>query len=177
MAVTTGAVTTASISGAAATTTFSFTSDGSPLYVVVPCWMSTGTLNSVTFNGTALTRIVQSALSNIQDRAEIWRLRAPAATTANIVLTYSAATGHSGSVGAFAASGQDATTPEGTAATLASTVSATSTGTLTIISATLAGTTGWAMAALPLKAEPAAQPATIGDLMRRAPYYVPARIY
>jgi hypothetical protein len=204
---TTGAATTASISGAAATTTFSFVSDGSPLYVIVPCWMSTGTLNSVTFNGVALTRIAQSALSHIQDRVEIWRLLAPAATTANIVLTYSAATGHSGTVGAYQTSGQDTTTPEGTAATKASTVSGTSTGslaisgaasddlviwgiadsdgfaitptatgggtaaelfdlassgeeseagtaagTVTALSATLAGTTGYAMAAIPLKA-------------------------
>src|SRR3954467_14130943 len=116
MAVTAGTLTTASLNNAANTTTFSFVSNGSPLYVVVPFWASAQTLNTVTFNTVGCSRVAQSALSSGNDRAEIWRLLTPATTTANIVLTFSS-TGCAGSVGAFQTSGQDTVTPEGTAAT------------------------------------------------------------
>src|SRR3954470_15733575 len=131
MAVTSGGTTTAPLA-VATSTSFSFVSNGSPLYVCVSFWEAgTSPLNSVTFNGVGLTRVVRSPLSNSQDRSEIWSLISPASLTANIVLTFGN-TQASGSAVAFRTSGQNTTTPEGTAASNASSVAGTSTGNLSI---------------------------------------------
>jgi hypothetical protein len=94
VAVAIGTVTTGALAaGSGSSLTFSFTSTSQPLYVVVPFWQSTKTLNSVTWAGSGsavnLTRVAQSAASNGDDRVEIWRLLNPTAATANIVLTFS----------------------------------------------------------------------------------------
>lgn len=134
MAVTLGTPTTAALANGGTTTTFSFVSDGNPLYVRVSGWLGgTGTISGVTFNGTALTKVADSTLSSGGDLAYIWRLTSPGALTANVVVT---ATGNGNSQAGIAAaanaSGQDGTTPEGTAATSKSAATGTSTGNLTI---------------------------------------------
>lgn len=134
MAVGVGTVTTAPMANGATTTTVSFTSTSQPLYVIVSVWRAARTLNTVTFNAVGLTRVAQASPSNGDDIAEIWRLTAPSATTANVVLTWSG-TGQSGSLALFNTTGQDTTTPEGTATTSTSTVNATSTGSQTITGA------------------------------------------
>jgi hypothetical protein len=94
-------------------------------------WRSGQNINSITFNGVALTRIAQSAASNGDDRGEIWKLAAHAAATANIVASYSG-TGVSGTMVATNVTGQDVTVPEGTAASKVDTAQGTSTGSLAI---------------------------------------------
>lgn len=132
MAVALGTVTTGAINNGATTTTISFTSTSQPLYVVVPLWFSAVTLNTVTFGGVGLTRVVQSALSNGNDRVEIWRLLAPSASTANIVLTFNS-TGQSGTVGIVNTTGQDTGgTPEGNTNSNASAAAGTGTGSLAL---------------------------------------------
>jgi hypothetical protein len=153
MAVTAGPVTTAAINNASATTTFSFVSNGSPLYLVGGWWRATRTLNTVTYGGVALTRVAQSAASNGDDIAEIWRLLTPTAGTANIVATWSAGGQQSGSLGAFSVDGQDGSTPEGTAASNTSAAAGTTTGNLAITGAatgdlTIAGVTNGGGAAI-----------------------------
>jgi hypothetical protein len=132
MAVSISGTTSVGLNTAGTTTSFSFVSDGSPLYLVIGFWESTSTtLNSVTFNGAGLTRIVQSVKSNDTDRAEIWRLLNPTATTANIILTFATTTA-SGNTIAFQTSGQSLITPEGTAASNAGVAQGTSTGNLSV---------------------------------------------
>lgn len=132
MAVGIGTATSGAVSTVSATTTVSFTSTSQPLYVIVSIWFGTVTLNTFTYGGTALTRVAQSALSHANDRVEIWRLLSPSAGTANLVLTFSASVGQSGTLVAFNTTGQDTATPEGTAATNTSTVNGTATGSLSI---------------------------------------------
>lgn len=133
MAVGIGAVTTGTFSGVALTTTISFTSTSQPLYVVLPLWLGTTTITGVTYGGTALTRVAQSAKSNANDRVEIWRLLAPSAGTANVVVTTAATANTAGTGAIFNTTGQDTGgTPEGTAATNAATVNGTATGSLSV---------------------------------------------
>lgn len=131
MAVALGTPTTAAINGGSAATTFSFVCTNQPLYVVVPGWWDTRTLNTVTFGGVGLTRVVQSALSNANDRVEIWRLLSPSASTANIVVTFSAQS-PAGTILAVNSTGQDTGTPEGTAASNKSAAAGTGTGNLAV---------------------------------------------
>jgi hypothetical protein len=127
-----GSVTSAGLSNGATSTTFSFVSTSGPLYVVIGWWNgSSSAITGITFNGVALTRVAQSALSNGSDRAEIWRLLSPAATTANLVISFGGSQ-CAGAAVAFNTTGQDTTTPEGTAATGASSVNGASTGNLSI---------------------------------------------
>lgn len=129
MAVTFGANTTANINNAASSTSFSFTSNGSPLYVRIGYWRDGSSVSTVTFNGVALTRVAQSAASNGDDMCEIWRLASPAATTANIVVDWGAGvTGQSGRIAAGHAAGQDGTTPEGSTSVGQSAANAANTG-------------------------------------------------
>jgi hypothetical protein len=135
MAVVIGAVTTATTVNGAGTTTFSFVCNGNTLYVMVSAWFGgTGDVTGVTFNGTALTSVSASGIGSGGDAASIWRLAAPAATTANVVITHSAGNA-AGAAAAFTASGQDSTTPEGTAAHNKSAANGTSTGSLAITGA------------------------------------------
>jgi hypothetical protein len=128
-----GAATSAGLANGSTSTTFSFVSTNQPLYVVVSWWNgSSSAITGITFNGVALTRVAQSALSNGSDRAEIWRLLTPAATTANIVVSFGGSQ-CAGAAVAFNTTGQDTGgTPEGTAATNASSVNGASTGNLSI---------------------------------------------
>jgi hypothetical protein len=139
VAVAVGTPTTGAINNGAASTTFSVTVAGSPpaLYVRAAFWNGGGTqtLNTVTFNSVGLTRVAQSALSNGQDRAEIWRLLSPANATANVVATFSASS-MSGALTAATTTGQDTSTPEGTAAASASTVNGTASGNVAVSAAT-----------------------------------------
>lgn len=133
MAVGIGTVSTGGMPGtSASTTTISFTSTNQPLYVLIPGWYNSLSVNTVTYGGTGLTRVAQSAVSNSGDRVEIWRLLAPAAGTANLVVTFSGTTGTGGTVMVFNTTGQDTGTPEGTAATNASAANGTTTGSLSI---------------------------------------------
>jgi hypothetical protein len=138
VAVTGGAVTSASINNAAASTTFAFTSNGDPILFRMGAWMAGKTLNTVVWDPTganlSLTRRVQAALSNGDDGAEIWDLPAHAAGTKNIVATFSG-TSVSGSMFANNTSGQDAVTPRGNSTALDSAANGTSTGSQTIVGA------------------------------------------
>lgn len=132
MAVGIGTVTTGTINADTAYT-FSFTSTNQPLYVVSPLWYGLQSISTITYGGTGLTRVAQSALSTGgNDRVEIWRLLVPSAGTANLVVTASG-TQPTGSVAIFNTTGQDVGgTPEGTVATSASSVNGTATGSLSI---------------------------------------------
>jgi hypothetical protein len=136
VAVAIGAVTNGALgAGASATATISFTSTTQPLYVVVPHFRNARTLNTVTFGGVALTRVVQSSASNGDDAVEIWRLLAPSASTANVVLTFSGL-GAAGRVAIFNTTGQDtAGTPEGNTNSNASAAAGTGTGNLALTGA------------------------------------------
>jgi hypothetical protein len=91
-------------------------------------WNSGGQVSSCTYGGVALTRAVQSGLSASQDRSEIWRLLAPAAGTATVVVNFSAAA--DGECGSSSWSNVDQTAPE------RNTGSTTGSGTAASISAT-----------------------------------------
>lgn len=110
-----GSATHASLNSGGSTTTFSFTSTGEPLYVCIGHYDdSHSNLSGVTFNGSALTRVAQEVgASPGWDNAEVWRLTAPAATTANIVVDWSLhGSGASGGASAFNTTGQDHTSPD-----------------------------------------------------------------
>lgn len=136
MAVGIGAVTTGSMGGIGVGLTVSFTSTTEPLYVVLPVWLNTGvTISGITYNAVALTRVAQATASSGGDRAEIWRLLAPASGAHNLVVTNSSGNtaDHAGTIAIFNTTGQDAAgTPEGTAATNSSSTTGTSTGSLSI---------------------------------------------
>src|SRR5689334_3027976 len=57
-------------------------------YLLVGVAVHQGTVSNVTFNGTALTRLVTVATS-FNETAELWGMNAPAVTTANVVATQS----------------------------------------------------------------------------------------
>lgn len=144
MAVGNGAVTTGTLNNASTTTTVSFVSTDQPVYCIVPAWFPT-TINGVTYGGTALTRVAQSALSSGSDRVEIWRLLTPTAGTANLVITC-ASTNLSGTCAIFNTTGQHTGTPEGTPNSAVGT-SGTTTGSLALTGAavgdlTIAGVAG-----------------------------------
>ncbi len=75
--------------------TIAHTSDANPLYVLLSWYVGGGGLEDtsivtgVTFNGVALTRFGHAAVPG--QTMEAWRLAAPAATSANVVITASAA--------------------------------------------------------------------------------------
>src|SRR3954451_6365418 len=131
MAVALGTATTATLANGAASTTFSFISTTSPLYVRVSGWFGgTGSPTAVTYNAVGLTKVADSTTGSGGDVAQIWRLTAPTSGTHNVVVTHpSQAAGH---LGAQNVTGQDATTPEGTAATNKSAGNGTSSGSLAI---------------------------------------------
>lgn len=135
MAAALGTPTTASMNNAGTTTTYAFTSTNQPLYVVIGVWRAAKTINTVTYGGTALTRVAQTTPSNGDDLCEIWRLLNPTAGTANVVITGSG-TNLSGTTMAVNTTGQDTGgTPEGSSFTNSSTVNGTSTGNLAITGA------------------------------------------
>lgn len=68
--------------------TVSHVSDGNPLWVLAAFNSSAISGSGVTFNGVALTRITSKVVGSWT--LELWSLNAPAATTANIVVTASA---------------------------------------------------------------------------------------
>lgn len=72
-------------------------------------------ISSVTFNSVALTQVCNANVSD-DSRSWIYRLIAPDVTTANIVVTFGAATAEWISVGAANFTGVDQTTPCGTCA-------------------------------------------------------------
>lgn len=78
---------------------------------------STGNLaiSSVTFNGVAMTQVCNGNVAD-DSRAWIYKLVAPDITTANIVVTFGAATAEWINVGAANFTGVDQTTPCGTCA-------------------------------------------------------------
>src|SRR4051794_33447529 len=131
MAVTVGALTSATLANGSTSTTMSFVSTTDPLYVRLSGWFGgTAEPTAVTYNGTALTKVADSAVGSGGDAAQIWRLTAPTSGTHNVVVTHpSQAAGH---LGAQNVTGQDATTPEGTAATNKSAGNGTSSGSLAI---------------------------------------------
>ena len=95
---------------ASATPTFPFTVAGSnPLLIVfVASTTNTlGTVNGITFGGTALTKS-----GRVSNGAELWYLKAPAAQTANIIVTFSSAlSSNTTKITAAYLNGVDPTTP------------------------------------------------------------------
>lgn len=83
------------------------------LYVGVDFWTNGAvvTVSGVTFNGVALTRVVQSARSPNDDRAEVWRLVNPAAGAHNVVVTFAGGS-TDGECGSLSFQFVDQTTPE-----------------------------------------------------------------
>jgi hypothetical protein len=132
MAVAQGTPTTAALANGSNTTTVSFISTSGPLYVEVAWW--TTAISAVTYGGVALTAVGQSGASSGGDRAEVWRLLSPTAGTANVVLTHTGGQA-AGSVVISNTTGQDTTTPEGTAKTAISAANGTSTGSQAITGA------------------------------------------
>lgn len=111
MAVATDVATHASL-GAGTTTTFSFACGAgkSALYVSVGHWDGGNTSSSVTFNGSAMTKVAEEPAVAPWDRVELFRTTSPANVTANVVVTHSS--GSSGGAAAFTTTGQDTTTPD-----------------------------------------------------------------
>jgi hypothetical protein len=90
---TAGSTTTNFSSSNRSSATFSHTVPDFPdrLLLVVIHMEGTRVVNSVTFGGTALTRAIQTdSLNTARAQVQIWYLAAPAAQTANVVVTYSA---------------------------------------------------------------------------------------
>lgn len=89
--------------------------------------------SGVTYNGTTMTRVAQSARSPDDDRAEIWRLLAPASGTHNVVITFSGGA-TDGETGAVSLQFVDQTTPEraGSVTTAVSATSASTTATISV---------------------------------------------
>jgi hypothetical protein len=132
VAVALGTPTTGALANGSNTTTISFTSTSEPLYVLVGWW--TSAITGITYGGVALTAVAQSGASSGGDRAEIWRLAAPSAGTANLVITHTG--GQAGGTAIIAnTTGQDASTPHGTAKTAISASNATTTGSQAITGA------------------------------------------
>lgn len=134
MAVAAGTVTAGALNNGSTTTTISFVSTSDPLYCRVGWWGSGNSISSVTYGGTALTRVAQSGNSSGQDECEIWRLLSPAAGTANLVITFSTSVS-AGRAVICNVTGQDAGTPEGTPKTAVSAGNGTGTGSQTITGA------------------------------------------
>src|SRR4051812_18011917 len=132
MAVALGTATTATLANGSASTTFSFISTTSPLYVRVSGWFGgTASPTGVTYNAVAMTKVADSTTGSGGDVAQIWRLTAPASGTHNVVITHGG-TQAAGAAGAVNTTGQDTTTPEGTAATSKSAANGTATGSLAV---------------------------------------------
>lgn len=112
MAVGIGTPVTGGLNNGATSTTQSFTSTSQPLYVLIDYWASAGLMSGVTYGGTALTKVADSGLSSGQDNVQIWRLTAPTAGTANVVIT-AGGIGEPGGFVIFNTTGQDTGTPEG----------------------------------------------------------------
>ncbi len=81
----TGTSSSAHTTGAAASLTWSHTSNGDALYVAVALSSNTTTVSTVTFGGAALTYIGRSTIGT--NTHEWWWKQAPSASTANIVVT------------------------------------------------------------------------------------------
>lgn len=112
--------TSASAGGTLASSlTFAITPSGSDRYLAcgVAVQDTSKTVSSITFNGTALTKL--TSIDNTDDpgrqsRAEYWYLIAPSATTANVVVTLSSATAVA--AGCISFTGVDQSAPHGTPA-------------------------------------------------------------
>lgn len=112
------AASSASVSTPAASSlTFSHTvtaTRGRRLVVVGVNWVGAETVSTVTYAGTALTRLGGAA--NTTTKSDIWYLKAPATGANNVVVTLSAAQTE-WAAGAVSVTGVDQTTPLGSIAT------------------------------------------------------------
>lgn len=107
----------ASAGTGASSVSYSLTPSGSNLvlYVGVTYYGSGSDPTSVTFNGVALTKLNSGQWYDATSRFSIWRLIAPAATTANVVVTFPAGITEYSTV-ALVYSGVDQTTANRTVA-------------------------------------------------------------
>lgn len=92
------------------------------------------TVTGITFNGVAMTRVVQSARSPNDDRAEIWRLLAPAAGAHNVVITFGGGA-TDGEAGAVSLDFVDQATPERNTGSAVSSGTSSTTATMSIANA------------------------------------------
>lgn len=99
----------------ASSATFSITPSGAyrVLYVMVTEYGISADPTSVKFNGVDLTKLVSGQYFNAGGNASLWRLIAPDATTANVVVTFAGSVGEY-SVAAVVYSGVDQATPNRT---------------------------------------------------------------
>ena len=116
LAITTGNTSSAMTTGASSLTFAHTIGSGSNGLLVVNVASQSASVSSVTYNGTALT-FLGVAQNGTSARTEMWYLKAPAAGTANVVITMSASAEFTGGAANFF--GVDQTTPTGafTAAT------------------------------------------------------------
>jgi hypothetical protein len=104
------------------------------LVVRVGWWSTTAGITSITFGGVTMTQVGLADPSTAGDKAAIYRLVNPTASTANVVITFPANESHSGGANALNLTDVHQTTPTGTFA------KGTATG--TTISATATSATG-----------------------------------
>ena len=122
MAITAGNVSTETYANSATSYTHVHNNNGTVLVVLPMSYIdgSTISVSGITYNGVAMTHVIDDTSTSVSDHAEIWVLTTPANGSNNVVVTYNTAPSFGAIITAVSYTGVDLTTPIGATAQAAS---------------------------------------------------------